>query len=207
MRLSLKHKLIYLANPKTGSTSIRKLMDPISDHELLKKQNQYSDHYGVKDFLPIFQSNKWNWDEFYSFCTIRNPWDKYVSNYHFSKPDCNFLHFYEEGYHPDSALTVSFREWLMHNFTHRGFPKGCPPLEFFTSDFDGRCSVNEIIPIDKFLQSNLRYKLEKVLGSNLIVPKLNTTSREHYREYYDDETVELVASACSMDIEIGGYRF
>ena len=36
MRIDTKNKIIYLANPKTGSTSLREIMDEYCDWELIK---------------------------------------------------------------------------------------------------------------------------------------------------------------------------
>ena len=47
MRIDTKNKIIYFANPKTGSTSLRKIMDDYNNWSLTKylnNNNIFHDH-------------------------------------------------------------------------------------------------------------------------------------------------------------------
>jgi len=95
MRISHKHKFIFLSKPKCASESIREKLNKFSD---IKSEGKYPYHHHTTAFelRMHFNAMGWNWDEYFSFTTIRNPWDMIVSLYHYGKPDKNGLYFYEK---------------------------------------------------------------------------------------------------------------
>ena len=80
MRISHQHKFVFLANPQSGSTSIRKLLDPYSE---IKSSTQFPYHHHVNapSLRKHFQEMDWEWEDYLKFTTIRNPWDKMVGRY------------------------------------------------------------------------------------------------------------------------------
>jgi hypothetical protein len=201
MRFSLEKKFVYLAYPKTGSTSVRKVLDPISDHKILVGRNQYHDHWTSSEYKQVFERNGWDWGSFYSFMTIRNPWDKYVSNFFYSKPDSNFRPWYEKGYDETTAMKHSF------NKDRNKAPHGCPSLKYFAFE-NGNLIVDDIFTIEEFKTNALPTLItKKIIEKGTVLPYLNTTSRKGYREYYSEEVAELLAKFCEDEITFGNYIF
>ena len=64
-------KFIYVHIPKTGGTTIEKVLGSDSSGKL-------RGHISLKDVKKRLD----DYDECISFVTVRNPWDLYVSNYH-----------------------------------------------------------------------------------------------------------------------------
>ena len=209
MRFSKVRKFIYLANPKTGSTSVRSMLDSISDHKKLIKKKQYHDHWSAQEYKLVFKKNGLNWDDYYVFTTIRNPWAKYLSNYFFSKPDNNFAPFYYPQYNPKTEFKYDFDDWIKYYIVEMNrFPPGCPPLRNFAYAKDSKCLVNDIFPIESFNRIALPRIINKLsLDNNTCLPWLNKTSKSNYRHYYNDELAALISITCDLDIEIGQYTF
>ena len=57
MRISHKHKFIFIAVPKTGSTSVRSIIDPYSDITSVNDKNSPYKHHttalNLKKFLNL----------------------------------------------------------------------------------------------------------------------------------------------------------
>ena len=87
MRISHKKKFIFLANPRSASTSIRKILDPYSDisSKLISEVDQnfpFYHHITALELKNIFEKKGWDWDSYTKFCIIRNPYERIVSLYH-----------------------------------------------------------------------------------------------------------------------------
>lgn len=213
MRVSHKKKFVFLSNPKSGSESIRQILYDESDL-LVDKESYFEDfsatcsaginHKCLSPHSPavivkaFFKYKNWPWEEYYKFTTIRNPWDKLVSAYHYGRPDVSYKYFWEEGYEPKDGLS-DFKEWVFNAGIY------FYPITYFA--FDGEtCLIDNIIKIEEI--SILLPKLLSRFGIEINeVPVINQGIRKYYAEYYDEDTVEIVRDKFSIDIEIGGYSF
>jgi hypothetical protein len=143
------------------------------------------------------------WETYYKFAMVRNPWDYVVSMYHFLRqalPD-------EQGFlnrqHPDLAYLVrqcpAFEDWV------RLMPMFEPDMLSFVSDQDGNEIVDYVARYEN-LEKDFALLCDRV-GIVAQLPRLNTSSRDAYRDYYSAETRTLVARHFSRDIERYGYSF
>ena len=120
MRIDTNNKVIYFSNPKTGSTSLRVIMDKYCNFPLLKKTNEIenNEHKSANKYDLIFQIlNKENdtkiyLTEYFSFTTIRNPWDRVVSSFKYQKCDKNGHAWYDVYHDKNTAGEYSFSEFL-----------------------------------------------------------------------------------------------
>lgn len=210
MRFSVEKKFLFLANPKTGSTSLRNILDEYSQHKELELLGKYHDHWTARQYKSVFLDLGYDWDSFYKFINIRNPWDKYVSNFHYCKPDENFHPFYNEKYDKNTAGSAEFNGWVkFHLQTLKTPPQGCYRVDKFAGDADGNIIVDDIFPIEDFASTNLPNLIRRLgLNDDIKLPFLNTTKkRQNYQSYYDEESKALVAEFCYLDIEYGKYNF
>lgn len=96
-----KNKIFYYANPKTGSTSLRKIIENYHDMETqikLFNSNKIWSQFNIKNIKnKIDKNDDINIDisEYFSFTTIRNPWIRVVSDYNYQKCDKNGIAFWE----------------------------------------------------------------------------------------------------------------
>ena len=79
MIISHKHKFVFLQTTKTGSSSIY-----VTLKEKYKTVNP-ENHLNAVQAKRFFDEKKYNWDEYFKFAFVRNPWDRYVSAYYYRK--------------------------------------------------------------------------------------------------------------------------
>lgn len=209
MLISEEHKFIFGENGKCGSSSIRKSLFPFSYMYGKEKYNRHIPFHFVKD--------EFNFVDYFVFCMVRNPWDMVVSKYFFHKGvrptirykwiDANRL-----------ARDLSFGEWvkrrehlfLAYNTVRR---KDLPKyddvrtvetyLEMIT--VDGKVVTDELF---NFAFFDLFYeKMEERLGKKLRKFHLNKSERGDYRQYYDDESREIVEKHYNWAISAFNFKF
>ncbi len=213
MRISHREKFVFLSNPRSGSETVRKLLDSKSDLRVdkhIKYENflsicsanikhtflyPHSPATVVRDF---FKFKGWDWNSYFKFTTIRNPWDKIVSIYHYGRPDNHNRYFWEDNYDPQSGL-AEFKSWLLNKGVY------FYPITYFA--FEGeKCLVDKIIKIEE-IDTDIPMVLANFGIEIKSVPKTNATKHDNYRKYYDSETAQLVGDKFKKDIEIGEYTF
>lgn len=210
MRISHKHKFIFYAINKTGSSSIRQYF-----YRVLWRQNNPKITTSVNDstawnfhhntFAPVkkhFETTEYNYDDYIKFAFTRNPWDREISMYHYKikrrdQYDCRFakielgnsVNSFEEWIKSDQYMkkmnTVPQHIWVDFND-----PKFFVfSYENLQKDFNAMCQMIG-------LKSERLGSMER--GDYNHIP---------YTEYYDDEMIEIVSKKCAKDIEIFNYKF
>lgn len=202
MRISHKHKFIFLSKPRCASTSIRTILDKYSDIFSTETLPFYH-HVTACQLKRHFEQVGWDWDSYFKFITIRNPWDMLVSLYHFGKPDLNNLFYWEDqknGEKYDPHHLMSFDEWVeKRNVTWH-------TLESFTFDAGGNSLVDYILKFED-LDNGVKHICEKLGLPRLNVPRTNPTEHKHYRTYYNEKTKNKISETFHLDIRVGNYEF
>lgn len=207
MRVSHKHKIILLSNPKTGSTSIRKILNPVSEIKSGITDSSLAHHLKAREAIDYLKSINIDWNKYLSITTIRNPYSRAVSNYFYAKPDRNGLHFYEKGYDKNTAMSIDFNDWIKLKIEKDKYFPGMIPYEDFCCDKFGKCLVDIVIPIER-IDKELPKILKKVgIIFNKKIPHTNKTSHKDYKFYFNDESRILIENKYKKDIEIGNYVF
>lgn len=204
--ISLEKRFLFVHIPKTGGNSIRLALKDFAIDEIVfnPKQRAYNQskqeihRFGIKN--PYISLNKhskitdiharWNsehlgnWEDYFKFSCVRNPWDRLVSFYfspHLGNTTFNKKQFIEiiQDVERGSQLSyLSEGEQLAVDFLIR--------FESLTEDFAQVCDRLDI---------------------HAELPKVNQSDHRPYREYYDDETQALVAKLYQADIQQFGYSF
>jgi len=128
-----------------------------------------------------------------TFGFIRNPWDRLVSIHSFQV---------QRG-----KTRTSFREWLLHGeqryeYDEEDLPRiQCREQMFW---LDGCNFIGQYEDLEADLNT-----IMKILGhrEKIVLEHLNKSEHAHYREYYDDEMREFVASWFAGDIALYNYEF
>jgi Sulfotransferase family len=224
-------KLVFIHVPKTGGTSIRAALDAAVGEgaewntsgiwsALLASPRRDELFRVFKRFFPLkspllvahqhlpaclireFVSTE-VWETYYKFAMVRNPWDYAVSMYHFLRQALPNEQGFLNRQHPDLAYLVrqctTFEDWV------RLMPMFEPDMTSFFTDDDGNDIVDYVARYEN-LEEDFARLCERV-GINAQLPRLNTSSREAYRDYYTAETKILVARHFSRDIERFDYSF
>jgi len=192
--ISHKHKFIYTRVAKTASSTIVHLLQKsVEDLERLATDDWVHD----KNHVPLWHLKKnipeKEFNLYFKFGFVRNPWDRLVSAYHYSVKwfainDAQKLNL---------KKFDNFSSWLREMYT--GFNKYGSQWSYVRGcDFVGKTEN---------LQEDFNIICDKIGIPQQHLPHKNKTNHKHYTEYYDDETREIVAEKYAKDIEYFGYEF
>jgi len=96
MLISHKHKFIIINIPKTGSRSLRETLAPLNVIDLIGGSSQssvevkFSHHGYIKEAVSGFKEEGWDFNEYFKYSFVRNPWDRYFSFYTYYKDKLKF---------------------------------------------------------------------------------------------------------------------
>lgn len=209
MLISHKHKFVYIAIPKTASSAIRTALGNYSEIN----SNHYNDeppyrwHITALDLKKHFIENKWNWDEYFKFSTVRNPWDRMVSNYNFFS---KYITLYEKNNKGKEDIYTMFIDILQKNPTFEDYIKNHlqkeESYEFWYKDETGTILLDFIGKVET-LQHDFDSICKKIGISQQKIQCKNATKHEHYSKYYTNETKQIVAEKYANEIDYFNYRF
>ena len=181
-----ENKFIFIHINKCGGTTI---------DELFTGKFQ-----GHKKAFEYKKSNPTDFNKYFKFTFVRNPWGRVVSFYHYQiKRGWDYYPFDE---------TIPFKEFV------KNWLKKMPgqtklnthPCYDWISDENDDLLIDYIGKIEN-MQQDFDTICEKIGIPHQKLPQKNKTNHKHYTEYYDDETREIVAKKYAKDIEYFGYEF
>jgi len=198
--VSDSHKLVFVHIQKTGGITVHRLLNErIPDLRGLAARHGFASQ-GM-DQLD-------EWDEYFKFAFVRNPWDRLVSWYSMvtTMPrEGNELWQYV---HDNSSTfeefiynctdEVEIKEGVHYSFAYNQLDYVTDEQGNLLVDFIGRFEN-----FDKDVQEVFRrigFKLETV-------PHMNSSGHRHYSTFYTPETELVVRERFKRDIEYFGYEF
>jgi hypothetical protein len=225
MQISHRYKFIFFSFPKTGSESIRELLEPYSDIEVVpywqrSDQNPFYSHISPAEVKQLFEKNGWNYDEYYKFTFVRNPWARLVSLYNMiynTRPPTSIAGKIRAFF--SGLKKPGFKQWLSSTKTDgkgAGGPDdqrwqvyGSYSIASYILDADGNELVDEIVKLEE-INDRIPAILKRIGipdADQLTIPFINKRPSKKYSDFYDDETSKLISQRYQYDIERFGYRF
>lgn len=149
---------------------------------------KYYNHMSVKELLQLIPRSIW--DEYFTFSFERNPWDKVISDYYWTKSDERY---------------GSIKEYL----------KKGPAGRLGAYDI---YSLNNLPAVDKmYRMENMKEALIDIsnrlnLPEPLTLPSYRAKSasrkdKRHYREVLSDEEREMISMMFAREIKLMGYTY
>lgn len=185
MIISQSPKVIFIHIPRTGGTTLRHLFGfPLVGHQCYAKT------------LKATMSED-DWKSYFKFTIVRNPWDRTVSMYFYSKTIPGRV-----------AVDETFPQWLGRTY---GKSADSFQNQFYSNWF--RDHTGEFLVDNIFKYENYETDVRKIADqfaltpSDMPLPHINKTEREHYSVYYDAASKDIVANMYGKDIEFFGYEF
>jgi chondroitin 4-sulfotransferase 11 len=148
----------------------------------MKVRSEFSIGFDRQQHMSLSNFTLEKQEEYFSFAFVRNPWDRIMSSYLYSK---------RLGY------KFTFKSFL----DSIDFANHCKPQSFFINeniDFIGRFEN---------LQEGFNEVCEKLGFDAKQLPHENKTTHEHYTEWYTDENRKLIQDRYSEDIDTFNYKF
>ncbi|MEM9222586.1 MAG: sulfotransferase family 2 domain-containing protein [Pseudomonadota bacterium] len=219
MLVSHRHRFIYLKTRKSASSSVELAFEHcarpvgwkqpednafateemVSDAGIVgarglkaKQTAEFTDHIRGIRVKKLIGREIWN--SYFKFCTIRNPWEKTVSHFHFTHPNIRNAR--------ERRIVRVFREWLRNNDSRHGVDKGIywidgkPVMDYYIRHHN---IVEDVTTVADHLGVKLD-PLGEVFGQF-------RKSGLSYTEYYDDQARSLVANFYEDEIKWFGWSF
>ena len=192
MNRSDRYRCLFFHVPRTGGSSI----------ESLDWWDEWTGHF--PSAREVGEPGKW-----FSFAFVRNPWDRFVSLYHY------FASMTPE--HPwyglNARIVAHVRRCGSFGEFCRRFHVG--PLRInlhfwpqcsWIADADGKLLVDFVGRFER-LQDDFARVCTRLALPVSELPKLNGSPHGPYRDYYDERTREIVADLSRADVAAFGYTF
>lgn len=205
--ISEKHRFIFIHIPKTGGNSVQNILREYSEDEIVateayqdgverfevrnKKFEGLVKHSTLNDYYRVLGDDLKN---YYVFTTIRNPFDKLVSNY----------------FSPHRGDV----RWDSSEFSK--FVRGVKPIDDFISLSSGligfrktnmASSLNYIMRFEN-LSDDFSNVLTELGFPKRVLPHRNKSSnRMLYQDCYDEDLRRFVEERHKFEIELGEYEF
>ena len=188
-------KYVFIRVFKTGSSTVGreiKKSDPDAGLELQVFRNGRRTSHVKSSWIKenIFSKLGLDWDEYFKFGFVRNPWDRELSNYFWNHGELK------------PPKDVSFKEWLNIRLQKDGQIDSAnePQCQYLTD-------VDYIARFENF-EEEVKYIFNKI-GVPISQPLMHINKTEHklYWEYYDDVDIMKVYEWYKKDIEMYNYEF
>ena len=158
----------------------------------------------IHEPATIFRNNIGlsRWEQRFSFSIVRNPWDRAVSHFHYRRmTDQTGL--------KDSSMT--FNEWVKKVYVER-CPEYVDDEKMFLTQTDWITDENGKIIVDyigRFEQLDETWAeiCKQLNRKETPLPHVKKSSRKNYRDYYDDESREIVGNFFKCDVDNFNYSF
>ena len=200
--ISHKYKFIFIRIPKTGSSSILSALWTSGLQRYFKNTKKFTKKYTIegdkvhhKKAIELYQIDEFNenWDNYFKFAFVRNPWDLIVS----------WFSFYNTPRRRKQGTSVSFDEWIERKIWQN-------KLEF-RQCYDRIYDNNDKLMIDyvgKLEFINIDFKrICKKIGIKQTLEHKNRSRHKPYQYYYNEKTKQVIANLFHKDIELFKYKF
>lgn len=200
MIVSTRKTFIFCAMNKTGTTSVEHALRPYRNRFMeWRLRRAYrrlgrtipAKHMVASDFRLLVGEQRWN--DYFTFCFVRNPFDRLVSVYKYHRDRIADKH--------PMAKELDFETWIMRG----GSGSAVRLMADFVSDEQGTPIV-DFIGRYETLQADF-HKVCQQIGIESELPWLNSTEHDHYAQYYTPAAHDEVARRFRRDLEIFGYTF
>ena len=173
-----EYKTIFIHIPKNAGTSIEEYF---GNGSVRVQPNKHADIHEIKTKL------KNSYNNYTKFTIIRNPYDKMVSWYFYLKKNLG------ENYN-----VVEFNEWIKDpsKFWHAD-----DPISFLKPQYKW---VDDTVVLLKF--ENLYKELNNFFGEIISLPISNKSNRNHYLEYYNKESLNIIYNRYKKDFKKFNYK-
>ena len=209
--ISKKNKFIFFHLPKNAGSAVSDFLNKKENYykskkiisKILKKfsrrDNFFFDPYQNK--IHLFRSHvPINYIEniisptifngYFKFAVVRNPFSRFVSRYNYTKL-------------VTKNKNLDFTKFLINHLNEKLITD--QQYKFLLKK-DGTIGVNKILKFEN-LNNDLNEISDKINTNLNNFKKINASTFDDYKKYYNDETINLVKNNCKEDLEHFNYDF
>lgn len=206
LRAKDQKKAVFIWIPKTAGTSLYNCLGATKLKSIYKVKHRFANKgivtFGHMDYPELVKRRyiSTQFDESaYKFTFVRNPYDRAVSLYFYSKKMKKL---------PANMSFLSFCRTLREN--------GCEPIGLYNTSGLSQCNPQirwiENIEVDfvgKFesIEKDSQTLFRELGLQDLFLPKLNNIDRANYKKYYCSESKEIVERFYERDFRSFDYQY
>jgi hypothetical protein len=201
--VSHSRRFIFLHIPKTGGTSVSKALSRygVALQGPKNCDSVYFKHAYARDLKRMLGDE---YDRYFKFTIVRNPWDWVASNYAFNRglhlPWTRGTPYAVSQGIPDWAAGWSFKTWLrwwLDTFS--------PSQSRMLTDAGGTLLVDRVLRFEHLHQDFEELCSDRDLRPAALAHEKRNEKREGFESYYDAESWEWVAVHFAEDL--GRFRY
>ena len=207
MIISDSRKFIFVAVPKTGTHSIRRALRPhMAEGDLeqvqlfVRKQLPIPElarlghgHISLAQLRPFIEPEKF--DGYFKFAFVRNPFDRFVSY-------CAFMTRERGEFERDPKGVMRHLLFTAPPMRHILFQ----PQYSFLCSREGALLTDFVGRVEQ-MQSGFDEICDRIGIGRTELEKSNTSTRDDYRQYYDQQLIDGVSKLYARDLELFDYDF
>ena len=216
MLLSHNKKFLFIAVHKTGSTSVRRLLSKYCETKATSdKKSAYFYHANASVVKDEFMMCQYDWNSYFKFAIVRNPWDRVVSAYFYRKkmankwktnpPKDKFYKDVNDSFSYELANSENFKDWVQKFLVNNDKEIVTHQYKYVT-DENNNIIVDFIGKIEN-IKSDIDFIFKQINLNDLTLPQMNQSNRGNYIQYYDQYTTDLISDYYSTDINLFNYSF
>lgn len=214
MRISHRHHFVFFSFPKTGSESVRRALNPLSDvigrAEQKVREAPHSglipNHISPPDLRTIFAAQNWEFDKYFRFVFVRNPWSRLVSLYRMIQSE-------------DERFNQPFDEWLLSTrsdglggavesaYVPRWRRYGTYTLDNFICDETGTRLVDHVFRMEDMPIVPEQLRQRGIPLHRDFMPMINSRGPVDLNQFYTPASRAVVATRYAKDIDEFRYRY
>lgn len=199
MPISHKYKCIFIHVPKNAGTSITN-----------EFQMQETGHWRA---TAIKRAHPKEWETYFKFTVVRNPFDRFVSSYNYARMEKSYWHsvkggtYYGKHEEYDLLKNKSFEECCKLFSTSRDtFKNHCWHRQYpYICDNQGKIMVDFVVRYESF-EEDMKYVYQKCGKTPSPRWDNQSTKSKDFLEYYTENTRNIVYNFYNRDFEIFGYN-
>lgn len=206
MIISFARKFIFAAIPKTGTHAVRQALRANLAPEDIEQVGLFVErkfpipelaalghgHLTLQEVRPHLPPEQF--DSFFKFAFVRNPFDRFISYCAFMTRVRGEL---ETKPHQVMRFYIDKPQWQHVLFQ---------PQHHFVCDAAGSLLTDYIGRVEE-MQQSYDHIADRIGVPTAKLQKINATKRRDYRSYYTPELVDEVAKLYARDLELFGYEF
>ena len=201
--ISHKKKFIFIHIPKSGGTS---LSYAFLNHGIVLQgdRNFESIYFKHIDALNLKEKLGDEFDKYFKFTIVRNPFDWCVSNYTFNRglhrPYVKGTNFEVSKKPPSQFRNMSFEEWLpwwLETFN--------PSMKRMIIDEQENVLVDYIEKYENLKKEYYKLCLKLKLFPFRKLPHKNRRKKEHFSTFYNKNSIPLVTSYFKEEFKMFKY--
>jgi len=205
MLVSHRHRFVFIHVYKVAGTSMRQALERFCEDKwkrraarLLAGKGLYRPDLPPAHLTALEARERLSprvFDDYFTFAFVRNPWDWQVSLYHYMR---------KTPYHHQHELAQRLKDF--DAYIHWRVEEEVRLQKAFVTDAQGTVIVDYVGRMEH-LADDFGHVCRAVGLPPIRLPHENRSGHRDYRDYYTDETREMVARAFAEDIDLFGYTF